>query len=177
MDKYTRRLGRLITAVLLLSTSGLAGAQYQWKEENGRMVYSDRPPPFGTPLANIIKVPDPKAKATAPVSKPADATGNATINAPKVAVAPSLADKDLESKKKALEQQKTDQKKSQDSEQAAKVNQACKDGEASIRTLESGARVAVTNEKGEREVMSDADKAKKLAGIKKDLADNCKSKG
>jgi Domain of unknown function (DUF4124) len=177
MDKYTRRLGRFITAVLLLSTSGLAGAQYQWKEENGRMVYSDRPPPFGTPLANIIKVPDPKAKVTAPIAKPADSSSNAVTNAPKVVAAPSLADKDLESKKKALEQQKADQKKTQDAEQAAKVSQACKDGEASIRALESGARVAVTNEKGEREVMSDADKAKKLMGLKKDITDHCKAKG
>jgi Domain of unknown function (DUF4124) len=173
MDKYTRRLGRLITAVLLLSTSGLAGAQYQWKEENGRMVYSDRPPPFGTPLANIIKVPDPKAKPAVAAAKPADVN----VNAPKLATAPSLADKDLESKKKALDQQKGDQKKAQDAEQAAKVAQACKDGEASIRTLESGARVAVTNEKGEREVMSDADKARKMAGLKKDIAENCKAKG
>ena len=170
-------LVKIIFAGLLASVSTTSFGQYQWKDDNGRMVYSDRPPPTSVSPSQMVKVPAPK-----PVAKAAEKSADGGA-APKVADAKasvpikSLADKDLESRKKALEVDQANTKKLADGEREARNNAACEDTRASLRTIESGVKVSRMNEKGERETMSDEDKAKRTAALKKDLGEHCKAKG
>jgi hypothetical protein len=181
----TSTTSKSVFALTLLCASNIAAAQWQWKDDNGRMVYSDRPPPTNISPSQMVKAPAPK-----PVAKP-DAKGDAAKNDP-VAVAAanlkaglpaqpaakqSIADKDLESKKKALEAEQAEKKRATDSERDARNMAACEDTRASIRTMDSGVRVSQTKANGEREYMSDEARAKKTADLKRDLADNCAKKG
>lgn len=179
-------LVKMIFAGLLSSVCTTSFGQYQWKDDNGRMVYSDRPPPSSVLPSQMVKVPTPK-----PVVKPTDKANEKSTdlaNAPKVADAKSgdaksavpiksLADKDLESKKKAQEADQASSKKLADGEREARNNAACEDTRASLRTIESGVKVSRMNDKGEREVMSDDEKTKRTAALKKDLGEHCKAKG
>ncbi len=181
----TSTTSKSVFALTLLCASNIAAAQWQWKDDNGRMVYSDRPPPTNISPAQMVKAPAPK-----PVAKP-DAKGDAAKNDPvalaaanlkaglpaQTAAKPTVADKDLESKKKALEAEQADKKRAVDSERDARNAAACEDTKASVRTLESGVRVSTTKQNGEREYMTDEARAKRLNDLKRDIADNCSKKG
>ena len=71
----------LLAASLLLP--GLASAQlYQWRDTNGRVVFSDLPPPPGIPSANIIKLPKARnAPPPAAAAASAEAAAGATTTA------------------------------------------------------------------------------------------------
>lgn len=178
----------LATSFALALVPSVAQAQYQWKDDNGNMVYSDRPPPASVKPAQVVRAPAPKVVTKEDASKDAAAAGKQAATDPVAAAAarlkagtavasnaaPSVADKDLESKKKALEAEQADKKRQADTEREARNKAACDDNRASVRTLESGMRVATTNAKGEREFLSDEQRTKRLADLKKELSTNCK---
>ncbi|MGB9108871.1 MAG: DUF4124 domain-containing protein, partial [Telluria sp.] len=56
-NKMTPTWPRLLCAGALALTSLLAHAQYSWLDDKGSRVFSDRPPPPGTPPARILKAP------------------------------------------------------------------------------------------------------------------------
>jgi hypothetical protein len=181
----TTTFSKSVFALTLLCAANIAAAQWQWKDDNGRMVYSDRPPPTNISPSQMVKAPAPK-----PIAKP-DAKGDAAKNDPvalaaanlkaglpaPAAAKPTLADKDLESKKKALDAEQADKKRATDAERDARNAAACEDTKASVRTLESGMRVSQTNAKGEREYLSEEARAKKIGDLKRDLTENCAKKG
>ena len=45
----------LAAGLLLTSVTAPALAEYQWSDENGRMVYSDVPPPPGSRVSNLVR--------------------------------------------------------------------------------------------------------------------------
>ncbi len=49
--------GRCCSALTVFAFSGGALAQWAWKDDNGRVVYSDRPPPAGVKSENIVRQP------------------------------------------------------------------------------------------------------------------------
>lgn len=173
-------LVKIIFAGLLASVCTTSFGQYQWKDDNGRMVYSDRPPPTSVLPSQMVKVPAPKPTVKAVEKsgeKSADAGSPLKVADAKSALPiKSLADKDLESKKKAQEADQANTKKLADGERESRNNAACEDTRASLRTIESGVKVSRMNEKGEREVMSDDEKSKRTAALKKDLGEHCKAK-
>lgn len=192
--KLTQACG---VALLLLVCVQDATAQYQWKDDNGRMVYSDRPPPSNISPKSIVKAPAPP-KVVEKVDAKADAkgglkTGKAEDSDPVAAAAArlaaqkagpvgakpsipgqSLADKDLESKKKTLEAEQAAKKLASDSERENRNKAACDDNKASLRTLESGMRVATTNAKGDREFLADEERSRRMVQLRKDVAEFCK---
>jgi Domain of unknown function (DUF4124) len=178
----------LATGFVMALIPALAQAQYQWKDDNGNMVYSDRPPPASIKPTQVVKAPSVKVPSKDDAAKDAAAGAKPATNDPVAAAAArlkagttvasntpqSVADKDLESKKKALEAEQADKKRQADSEREARNKAACEDSRASVRTLESGMRVATTNAKGEREFLTDDQRNKRLADLKRDLSTNCK---
>lgn len=178
----------LATSFALALIPSIAQAQYQWKDDSGNMVYSDRPPPASIKPSQVVRAPAPKVIVKEDASKDA-ASAKQAANDPVAAAAArlragttiasnapqSVADKDLESKKKAIEAEQADKKRQVDAERESRNRAACDDSRASVRTLESGMRVATTNAKGEREFLTDDQRNKRLADLKRDLATNCKS--
>jgi hypothetical protein len=164
----------------------LASAQYQWIDENGRMVFSDRPPPSSispsmvkvVPAKVVPKVVEKSAESDAKADAKAETKSTNPLASQVVAAAvpKSTADKELEAKKKAQEAEAASKKQKADAERQAKLASACGETSSGIRTIESGVRMSTTNKAGEREYMSDEAKAARLADLKKDFADNCNAK-
>jgi Domain of unknown function (DUF4124) len=163
-----------------LFSSG-ALAQYQWKDDNGRDVYSDRPPPSSISAKQIVRMPSAGMRKLA-VSDRADTKSDAkpdAVKLPATAMATpqkSMADKEMEARGKKLDQQDIDKKRKETEAQAERTAQACTEARAAQKTLESGERIATTNTKGEREIMGDAERAKKLEALKRDFGEACKAK-
>lgn len=137
-----------------------AMAQWQWIDGTGSRVFSDTPPPAGTPEKNIVKRPG-IARASAPAPAPTATVAPQTETAAKAPV----KDNELESRKKQAEQAEQAKRKAEQ-ERIAKIRaENCDRATRAKATLDSGIRIATTNAKGEREILDDkarADEGKRL---------------
>jgi hypothetical protein len=170
----SRRL-RLFTAGALMLLAQLAHAQatYSWIDGKGTRVFSDRPPPPDTPASRILKgprslqFPEP-ALAGAP-SAPATASAAPAADR-KPAPAPTLAERDAEFKKRATERAENERKAQDEAEHKAQQLENCKAARDMAAQVQSGMRMARINEKGEREVLGDAQRAEQLQRAQRVLA-------
>lgn len=138
-----------------------AVAQYQWRDAEGRMVFSDQPPPTSVPPSRILRadpMPPPPAPAPATSRRPAE----------------SAADRQIEARRKAVEAADAAKKREAEAEQAARLAKACSAAMADQRVLDSGMRIARLNADGEREFLSDEDRAQRAAATQRALKDFCK---
>lgn len=166
---------RILVLVLAACLPVLSSAQYRWVDKNGRTVFSDQPPPADVPAANIVRQPGRKGAAVeaapapaAAASKPAQAASGAVA-----AVKPSGKDKELQEKKKQAEAAQEEKKKAHELELARVHAENCKRARLSKAGLDSGARIARTNERGEREFLDDGERAAEAQRLEQVIASEC----
>ena len=167
------------TMILAMACSAFtipALAQWQWLDKDGRKVFSDRPPPADIPQKNILKEPGTKALNSAAgvaAGTPAPAAV-APVSAANASV-PGLSGKDaeLEARKKQAEAlEKT--KKQAEAEKLAKARQDnCERAEKGQATLKSGVRIALINDKGEREFMDDTARSLEIKRLQAITESDC----
>ncbi len=149
---------RLFIACATLAACGTVSAQYQWVGQDGRKIYSDRPPPADVPQQNILKQPrgaSTTAHRASSASAPASGTPGLPASAPITAASVAGADKALEEKKKQAEAAEAAKKNEEDKKVAARRAENCKRALAAKAGLDSGVRIARMNDKGEREILDD----------------------
>ena len=168
---------RTLLFALAMATSLTAAAQYQWIDKNGSRVYSDVAPPADIPAKNILKQPR-GSSLTAPVAaapaQAAPATAAASAATPASGPATAGVDKALEEKKKQAEAAEAAKKKAEEQKLAQARAENCKRAREGKATLDSGVRMARTNEKGEREVLDDTQRAAELKRINGIIQSDCK---
>lgn len=141
----------------------LASAQWQWIDQSGRKVFSDTPPPASVPDNRILQQPGQRAPvADAPVAA-------AALAAPQPpALVVSGRDPALEAKKKAAETAEAQKTQAEEARIAQARADSCKRAQTAKATLDSGVRIARTNDKGERQILNDkqrAEEGKHIAGV------------
>lgn len=160
----------LLAAVIGLTLAGPASAQWKWRDGKGQVQYSDLPPPQGTPEKDILQRPAGGALRSTPAP--------ALVPAASAASAPPLAPKgtepELEAKRKKQEQDEADKKKAEEARIAAAKAENCTRARSQLRTLESGVRIARTNDKGEREILDDKQLAAEQKRARDVIASDCK---
>ena len=185
------------TASLMLALSmGLAAtahAQWGWTDKDGRRIFSDQGPSSDVPDKSIFKRPAGSraaapAKATettdiatagAATGTPATATPAGTAGATGTAGAkPALKisgkDPELEKKKKEAEAGEAAKKKAEADKIASQKAENCELAKRSKSNLGSGSRIGTVNAKGEREIMSDTDRAAETKRMDDIIASSCK---
>ncbi|MDR0440957.1 MAG: DUF4124 domain-containing protein [Candidatus Accumulibacter sp.] len=146
----------LLLAALCLGLALPAGAQiYQWKDASGKTVISDKPPPGQLP---VPKQNDSGDSAPAAQAEPAQ---------------PSLADRELEFRKRRKEAQENAEKAEKEDAAAAEKEANCRNVRQQLQTLESGDRIALRNDKGERYFMDDAQRAQEAAKARQYIDSQC----
>jgi hypothetical protein len=145
------RLSRCL-AVLLFCCAGVAQAQFVWIGPNGTRVYSDQPPPPGTPASKILKAPGRAAPAQAAPAAPA-----ALDAAP--AKAPTLAEREADYRKRAKAREESDNKLQADTKRAAAHAAYCEGVRKNQRLYSSGIRIADLGPDGQKRYLSDAERA------------------
>ena len=175
MNRSSRLRALCAGTPLLLAALAMhapAHAQYSWIDEHGTRVFSDRPPPPGTPPARILQAPRPAASA-APYALPAPAApaapAGATAEAAKPAP-PTLAERDAEFRKRAAQRDADERKTAEDAQRRADQAEQCATARRSEANLASGERMADVDDKGERVFLSDEEKARRLAQTRRVLA-------
>lgn len=162
-----RLLGGLLAAALLSGLATPVLAQWVWKDANGRVTASDRPPPKDVPDKDILTRPQPVAvRAALAASAP-----TAAVAAP--VVAPTAADRELEARKRNADQAQEAAAQAAEQKLAQQRAENCRRARSHQAALESGQRIARTNEQGEREVLDDKGRAEELRRAREVITADC----
>jgi hypothetical protein len=169
----------VLLAALLAAAASLAApaaAQWAWKDDNGRVVYSDRPPPSGIKSDRIVRqpsntqtvLPSPVSSAGADAKAAPGSDARAASSGPK-----SVAEQEMEFRKR--QQERADaEKKSQDEQTKAAAKAAeCERAKGYLRTLEEGGRIARTDSSGNREFLDDAQRTAEVDRTRKIVQQTC----
>ena len=143
-----------------------ANAQWQWRDKDGRKVFSDRPPPADIADKDILKRPGGRR-----MSVPAAQTPPTPAAAP---AAQAGVDQSLQDKRKQAEDAEAAKRKADDERNARIRSENCGRAQQAKASLDSGTRIARINEKGEREFMDEsalAAEGQRLQGI---INENCR---
>jgi len=168
MTTMQHRWTAALVALAIGATFALpAVAQWKWRDSSGRVQYSDTPPPHNVPEKDILQRPSVSTPARAGIAPTAavPASGASGV-APKV-------EPELEAKRKLAEQDAAEKKKADEAKNAAVRAENCTRAKEQMRTLDSGVRIARTNEKGEREFLDDKARAQEVQRTRDALASEC----
>lgn len=157
---------RITLVAFALLAAPLAHAQWQWIDKDGRKVFSDQAPPPGTTADRILKRPGSRAPEAADA---APAAASAAASVPRV----SGKDRELEEKKKQMAAAEAERKKAAEETNAKLRAENCTRVKQAKATLDSGVRLTVTNDKGEREIMDDNARAAEARRLDAAIARNC----
>lgn len=147
-----------IFLAILLATATVAAQVYKWVDKDGKVQYSDSPPP-----ASAGKT-EPKKMETAP------ATTAAPANAPGKSLQERAKDYD---KRRSETAEKT--KKDDEAQKNAEVDQEnCRDARAALADLESGRPISRANANGERAFMTDEQRQTDIQKARAMIASACK---
>jgi hypothetical protein len=164
---------RLLSAGALMLLAQLAPqfahAQYSWIDEKGTRVFSDRPPPPGTPSNRILKTPHRPDLMPDNVT-PAAAADAASSSADKPKQS-GLAEREADYRKRQAERQDSEKKAQEDAGRKAAQQALCANARQEERQLASGMRISEMQANGERGYISDEDRARRLARARQALAD------
>jgi hypothetical protein len=156
-------------SVLLLLAPEAAKAQWKWRDANGVMQYTDRPPPSSTPDSQILS--RPAASRAAPSTPPSAAP---LAQEPKTTPTGKPEDRELEAKRRQLEEKKAAERKAEEAQQAKARSENCERARAYQRSLQSGQRITRTNERGEREVLDDGGRDEEMQRTSEAIDSNCR---
>ena len=138
--------------MLLLAPTCLAQI-YSWRDAEGKMHYADQPP---SGVANTRKV--------APVLAPAEEND---------AARQKLAKEQMDFRKRQLDAAEATAKAEKTQSELAEREQNCKQAKSYLQALESGIRIARSDDKGERVQLDDQSREQETASARRAVASWC----
>ncbi|SNS77487.1 protein of unknown function [Noviherbaspirillum humi] len=179
MKNLLQKIALSGTALLALSASLSASAQYAWTDERGVRQYSDRPPPPDVSASRIHKAPGGAKQhetrtgvetASADAVKPG--TDAAAEGADKKKQPQTIAERNAEFQKRRIEAAEQEKKRSEQEADAASRARNCERIRGYQKTLEAGGRVARLDKNGERNYLSEEQVQQELRETR-DMAARC----
>jgi hypothetical protein len=149
-------------ALCLLALTAWADL-YKWTDEDGKVHYSDQPPPSNIKKTETIK-PD---KQPAPAAAPAS-------NAAKPAAPKSAAELEMEFRKRRLQAAEADAKAQKDAQADEEKKRNCKRAQDQVSSMQNGGRITRYGPNGEQIFLTDQEIAKELGEAKKAADSWCK---
>jgi uncharacterized protein (DUF3084 family) len=143
---------RHLSLLAVLCVALPANAQiYQWKDQNGKTVISDKPPNGSVQQKRQI---DSGAPQTSPQQ-------------------PSLADREREFRARQKEAREKAEQAQKEESAAAHKNEHCQNVRRHLKTLESGERIAARNDRGERYYLNDVQRTQEVEKIRRLIESHC----
>ncbi len=160
-----------LAAALLLTLPAAADAQWRWRDKSGQINASDRPPPRDVPEKDILGRPNPVDTRRV---VPAAAAGEASAPTGTPAAAPTALEREVQARKKSAEDEKAARSRADEERNANLRAENCRGARSQLTALESGQRIARTNDKGEREVLDDKGRAEEMRRAREVIASECR---
>lgn len=158
------RIGRWALGGILMAAATLAHGQYVWIDDKGLKQYSDRPPAPTVPARRILKAPGLTAADATPAPQPAASATSAPL---------TTAEREADFRKRKAEQEAGARKAEDEARRQAELDSNCAQQRKNQQMLESGMRIGTINAQGERDFLSDAQRAEQARKIQRALA-GCK---
>ena len=138
----------------LLAATTLYAQVYEWKDESGKTNYSDKPPVGQMRQQRVI------------IAAPPVGVGNPTQK--------TTADRELEFRKRQKEAQKNAEKSEKEQVASAEMKENCSIARRQLQTLESGERIELRDDKGERYYLDDAQREQQIVRTRQAVQSLCK---
>jgi len=160
---------RLSVAIWLALCVALpASAQmYKWVDSNGKVQYSDKPPP-GNIKAEKLRAPARGSSAPAAAAAAGGTQKDAAKAGPKTA-----AEHEQAFRKRQLEAAKAQDKEGQKQTEARERAESCSRAKAALAGLQIGGRQMRTDAKGERVFLDEQQIAQETAKAQQEIAAAC----
>ena len=167
-----RLLPLLLAALAAFAAHAPAHAQYSWIDDHGTRVFSDRPPPPGTPASRILQAPRAPTAASlyALPAAAAPATAETKAEAAKPPQPPTLGERDADFRKRTVQRDADEHKAAEEAQRKADLAEQCTAARRNEAALTSGERMADVDARGERAFVSDDEKARRLVQVRRFLA-------
>ncbi len=170
MHTLNLRRVALLGVGLLLAADVLA--QWAWKDDNGRLVFSDRPPPSTVKAEQIVRQPgggssQPALRSSEELPRDA-AKSDASKAGPR-----TLAEREMEYRKRQTERAEAEKKSAEQQQLAQRRQQECDRSRGYLRALEDGVRITRTDGQGNREFLDDNQRSAEMARVREMIARDC----
>ncbi len=170
MHTLNLRRVALLGVGLLLTADVLA--QWAWKDDNGRLMFSDRPPPPTVKAEQIVRQPgggssQPSLRSGDELPRDA-AKGDASKAGQK-----TLAEREMEYRKRQTERAESEKKSAEQQQLAQRRQQECDRSRGYLRSLEDGVRIARTDAQGNREFLDDNQRNAEITRTREMIARDC----
>jgi hypothetical protein len=153
---------------LMLCLALPASAQmYKWVDSNGKVQYSDKPPPSNI-KAEKLRETAPAPGAPAASEDKAGAKKDAAKARPR-----SAAEEEQAFRKRQLDAAKAQEEQGQKQADARDRAENCKRAKSALASLQMGGRQVRIDEKGERVYLADEEIARETAKAQQDVALAC----
>lgn len=153
----TLRSPKLIKTVLTLCLVTLAAAAsaqiYRWKDENGGIVFSDKPP-------------EGRARQQEKLDTPLSAPSSGSIQK-------NLAEQEISFQKRQKEARERAEKTGKEEAAQAEKQEYCSSLRRQLMALESGERIVRRDENGERQFLEDAQREQEIAKVRQAMQNTC----
>ena len=172
MRLSTAFLPRPAATLLLLALAAAtlpAHAQWKWKDKSGQITASDLPPPRDIPETRHPAAPRP--------APPAGARGPGRFGGSGVTRRPPRGRQGTGSTPACRRPGTAGQGKADEEKLAQQRAENCRRARGHLAALETGQRIARTNEKGEREILDDKGRAEEMRRANEVIGSDCRGSG
>lgn len=162
--------------LLLFLALPVSAQMYKWVDSNGKVQYSDKPPPSNVKSEKLRDPAPPPAPAAVAPAAGAPAASESKSGTKKDAA--KSGPKTAAEQEQAFRKRQVDAAKAQDEEakksaEARNKEENCKRARAAVAGFQMGGRQARIDEKGERVFLDDQQIAQESARAKQDAAAAC----
>jgi Domain of unknown function (DUF4124) len=151
------QMGKFLLIILILASANSFAEVNKWVDNQGRVHYSDQPPP-----------PDTQPEALSSVSGLKGASGVADTGGPTFVQQEAA----LKRTQQAQQQDAAQAAAKQATADAMKAN--CEAARQNLRSLQSGARIMDINASGERYYLDDSQRQQRIDKVQQDIGNLCK---
>jgi hypothetical protein len=163
----------LAVAALTLAPQD-ANAQWQWRDAQGRVTVSDRPPPSDVPASAVLSRPAASTSAAGGASA-ARTTTSQTSGSAVMATNTTSSGKDpaLDATRKKNMEEAAEKKRMEEEKAILAKRDNCSRAKGQAMSIEGGHRMTRMNAQGEREHLDDKARAEELARTREVMSANC----
>lgn len=156
----------LLLAALLLSLPAAAQI-YSWKDKDGRVHYTDTPPP----TVEVERVH--RGRVTAPAAEPAPGADEAPADEAQKGP-PTLAEREQAFRERRAKAAEEAAKAEEEAAREAERARFCEQARNQLGALQSGQRISRFNAAGEREFLDDTARQAETSRLQQQVAEHCR---
>lgn len=149
---------KYLLILLILASTNVLAAINKWVDSDGKVHYSDQPPPPNVRPKTLRSDVDTQGSASA-----------SSVAAPK-----TIAEREAELKKAQKEKKEAADKAAQKQSAAEAQQASCNIAQQNLRALQEGIRMVEIDAKGERSFLDDKQREQGIAKAQKDISTYCK---